>query len=161
MNIIDLAKLCLEAYIKSGNSSGFKYIVKENVVAISGTDHRRDWLDNINIFPLNPHHNKYRQYAEDIINEVGYNSSIIFTGHSAGGAIAHICADLTDASAVSFGAPMISKKNYVVKGTHIRYALTADPVSKIRIGDKHHQIMLKGLGHNITKYLKALYEQTL
>lgn len=115
-NHLKYALLCQEAYRLSNKSTGFYYYRTGNIIIISGTDHLMDWNDNIRVFKttINGFHSRFEHYAQLILTEINdFDNSLIWIGHSAGGAIAEYCALMTDNNAVSFGAPIFYAKPFI------------------------------------------------
>lgn len=153
-------ELCELAYTKSKGTFGFAEFLFEDVIAISGTDNNFDWYLNSNCFPLiRGYHRQFYLEAERICKK--YPNIKSFTGHSAGGAISHICADLNKGEALSFAAPRIK---HGLGGKHFSVELQYDPVTKININAVRSQnttLVLPGLSHHVKKYRKALMLQNL
>jgi predicted lipase len=121
------------------------------VVVFNGTDSASDWIDDLKYIPkefagLRVH----KGFAENIMsvmrtvnNHVSELDSVIFTGHSKGGAEAELAAEywLTKyckrPSCVTFGAPAIFYDKHLNKT--IRVVNEHDPVPRVgtRIGFKH------------------------
>lgn len=91
------------------------YKIKNNTlcIAFAGTDDFNDWLENLYLIPKGIwHRGFYRSFdalilsVENIISTYKDRfNKIIFTGHSKGGATAHIFAQKYKATAISFNAP--------------------------------------------------------
>lgn len=160
MDLNYLLDLCELSYKTSNKSFGFDYIVVNDTIAISGTDNNFDWYLNSNCFPLiRGYHRQFYLEAERICKK--YPNIKSFTGHSAGAAIANICADLNKGEALGFASPRIK---HGFSGKHFSVELQFDPITKININNIRNQatvLVVPGVGHYIKEYKKALMLQNL
>ena len=160
---IYLAQLCAEAYTISNRMPGFAWFKFDNIVVVSGTDHWSDWVDNFNFYPFTARgfHKTYLKYSSEIISSLDPDTQYTFTGHSAGGQIAEICAIATGGNSITFGSPTFySKIGFTKNFNSYRYVLKFDPVARIRYSvysePLANTIVLPGFGHHINKYIRAL-----
>ena len=157
-----LAQLCAEAYYIKPNTPGFAWFQLGEIIVISGTDHLLDWRDNFNFYPFTNRgfHKLYLKYATEILNEIGDNKQLIWTGHSAGGAIAELGAIISGGVSVTFGQPTFYSLLGLGKYNLTRYYMKYDPIRLVRRSVYReplaNTIILPGFGHHINKYIKAL-----
>ena len=160
---LKLVRLCHNSYLYTGSQDGFYYLKEGNVIIVSGTDSWFDWKDNFDVFPCRPYHKAFTQYAEGILNEISVNRNTVFIGHSAGGAIAHICAALSGTEAVSIGSPWFQSRPAYNTSRHIFYASKGDVISQLGFGFKHlsntKRVWLSYRpNHSPSEYWRALHQ---
>ena len=96
------------------------------VVAFDGSNDLGDWINNLKATTTDDIHNgfydSFAMFADDIegyLTQIGDYESVIFTGHSRGGALATVAASffvlegvLKSASCITFGAPKVGDRDF-------------------------------------------------
>ena len=147
--IIEMAEYCEEIYDdgKEIRDNEFSYNVVQDrgvtIVSIRGTNNGRNVLTDLDARPFQDRklsagiHRGFRDAAEKVKNDLIENHAIeetvIFTGHSLGGAIAQILGlwfedDAYDVQIYTFGSPSITTTSVGGGVLHFRVALRNDPV---------------------------------
>ena len=199
--LVEMAEYCERIYDegKEIGDNEFSYNVVQDrgvtIVSIRGTDNGRNVLTDLDARPFQDKklsagiHRGFRDAAEKVRNDLIENHAIeetvIFTGHSLGGAIAQILGlwfedDAYEVQVFTFGSPSVIMEQLWMDG-HFRVYLENDPVPflppypyvhwGIRINaetldwDEDHPIgdftKIDARDHSIKEYLKELKKHGL
>ena len=147
--LIEMAKYCEIIYDegKEIEDNEFAYKVVQDrgvtIIIFRGTNNGRNVLTDLDARPFHDKklgvsvHRGFRDAAEklkdDIIENHAIEESVIFTGHSLGGAIAQVIGlwfedDAYDVQIYTFGSPSITTTSVGGGVLHFRVALRNDPV---------------------------------
>ena len=147
--LVEMAEYCENVY-DEGEELGdneFSYKVVQDrgvtIIIFRGTNNGRNVLTDLDARPFKDKklgfsvHRGFRDAAEklrdDIIENHAIEESVIFTGHSLGGAIAQVIGlwfedDAYDVQIYTFGSPSITTAFVGGNALHFRVALRNDPV---------------------------------
>lgn len=177
------AKLSDEVYDKCISVGDLGYSLTElegvTIISIRGTANRRNVERDINVVPWHfmggmfstwGFVRAYKKLAEEVFKHLPKSGSIVFTGHSMGGALATLFAEKLGATAITFGSPKVYLRGwYKSKVEHFRVYMDDDPVAKIptvlfthktdgvKIKDSDAEL-LEVTDHYMDYYLKNLYK---
>ena len=147
--LVEMAEYCENVY-DEGEELGdneFSYKVVQDrgvtIIIFRGTNNGRNVLTDLDARPFRDKklgisvHRGFRDAAEklrdDLIENHAIEESVIFTGHSLGGAIAQVIGlwfedDAYDVQIYTFGSPSITTASVGGSALHFRVAIRDDPV---------------------------------
>lgn len=171
----EAAKAALEAYDKTPEW-GDHFIIRDNIVAIAGSDDPLDWWRNLYVHRVKGLHQGFYHAARALQSSFKYlPKNPVFTGHSRGGAIAVILAQLYNSQAITFGAPKSGSKH-----PHIAFVAAGDIVPCLPLSYARQSVLYidgrevikdpsrvkvawnvltrRGIQHRMSHYRKLIYE---
>lgn len=123
----------------------FTTIGNATYIAFKGTEHWYDML-NCNVYSMYESESftflhmtinsacktylfqLFNDHSDTIAKIVAESKKVVFTGHSLGGFVAHVCAEIYGTTAISFGAPRFFKQIDKVNGKHYRVCHQHDKI---------------------------------